>query len=71
MGHPYPDARTVPPSRIGIFAESSGAALALAALHRRHAAGTRPPPCALALVSPWLDMTCSGGSFTVNGSHEP
>ena len=71
VGHPYPDARTVPPSRIGIFAESSGAALALAALHRRHAAGTRPPPCALALVSPWLDMTCSGGSFTVNGSHEP
>ena len=71
VGHPSPDARTVPPSRIGILAESSGAALALAALHRRHAAGTRPPPCALALVSPWLDMTCSGGSFTVNGPHEP
>ena len=71
VGYPYPDARTVPPSRIGIFAESSGAALALAALHRRHAAGTRPPPCALALVSPWLDMTCSGGSFTVSRPHEP
>ncbi len=46
-----------PPSRLALVAESSGGALALALLHRRHAAGAAPP-CALALVSPWLDMTC-------------
>ena len=62
-----------PPVKIGVYAESSGGALALAMLQRRTAQGAAAStaPCCVALASPWLDMTCSGHSFLVNEPHDP
>ena len=54
-----------PPEQIAVFAESSGAALAMGALMRRRDA-RKPPPAALVMASPWLDMTCSGTSYAAN-----
>uniref|UniRef100_A0A7S2HMB8 Alpha/beta hydrolase fold-3 domain-containing protein n=1 Tax=Haptolina brevifila TaxID=156173 RepID=A0A7S2HMB8_9EUKA len=58
-----------PPSKIGIFAESSGGALAVCMLQSLIAAGEELPTC-LALSSPWLDMSCEGGSFVVNEAYD-
>ena len=57
------------PSRIGLFAESSGGALALGLALRLKARG-QELPSALALASPWLDLTCSGGSYIVNEDYD-
>lgn len=54
-----------PPEAIVMFAESSGAAIALGVLLRRRQAG-KPLPRGLVVVSPWLDMTCSSKSFVKN-----
>jgi len=58
-----------PPERIGLFAESSGGALAITMLLRRKAAH-ESLPAAVAMASPWLDLTCSGGSFIVNEEYD-
>ena len=61
-------------NRIAIFAESSGAAVAIEMLVERPAASALlhdHPPRALALASPWLDLTCSNGSYLVNDGHDP
>jgi len=57
--------------RIALWAESSGGGLALSLTLRLLAASGVEPPCALVLASPWLDLTCSGGSYIVNESHDP
>ncbi len=51
------------PGRMVIFAEGSGAAIALAALLLLRD-GNTPLPAGLALLCPWADLTFSGGSFT-------
>ena len=64
------------PSKMAIFAESSGGALALSMLSRQAAAslGSRAKltePSAIVLASPWLDMTCSGNSCVARPPPEP
>ena len=58
-------AMTGAPESIVMFAESSGAALALGTLTRLRDAGQALPQ-GLVMASPWLDMTCSGNSFVAN-----
>jgi len=60
-----PQRKTAPPTRIGLYAESSGGALAVALVQSLRAAG-EPVPCCLGLNSPWLDLSCEGGSHIVN-----
>jgi cation diffusion facilitator CzcD-associated flavoprotein CzcO/acetyl esterase/lipase len=50
---------------VAIAGDSAGAGLALAATLRLRAAGD-PLPAALALISPWTDLTLSGASITAN-----
>lgn len=57
------------PSDHFFFAESSGCALAVGLVMRRKAAFDQLP-CALAFASPWLDLTCSGGSYIVNDDYD-
>ena len=62
--------RVGPPQRLAMFAESSGAAIALSVLQRPSVKRESPPLCALALSSPWLDLTCDGGSYIVNEAYD-
>jgi len=63
------DGASPPPSKIGLFAESSGGALAVCMVQSLIATGEPPPSC-LVLSSPWLDMSCEGGSFLVNEAYD-
>jgi len=63
------DTGGAPPQRIALFAESSGGALALSMMLRKKAAH-EPLPCVLTMSSPWLDLTCSGGSFIVHEEYD-
>ena len=58
------------PRDIVFGGDSAGANLALATLHRVKAAGDPMPACAI-LLSPVVDFTLSGRSFTVNEHRDP
>jgi monoterpene epsilon-lactone hydrolase len=60
----------VAPSRIAIGGESAGGGLAVAALLAIRDAGLRLPACAVAL-SPWVDLTCAGGSHASRADRDP
>jgi len=67
-----PHRASAPPTKIALFAESSGGALALSLLQSLRAEGTvELMPCCVALSSPWLDLTCDGGSYLVNEAYDP
>ncbi|KAL1518625.1 hypothetical protein AB1Y20_002913 [Prymnesium parvum] len=53
------------PTAIGIFAESSGSTLTMGMLMRRKEKG-QALPHAVAMSSPWLDMTCNTHSYVAN-----
>lgn len=55
----------VQPKEIVLMGDSAGGGLALALLLRLKAEGG-PMPAAAALLSPWVDLTCRGESFTTN-----
>jgi len=59
----------LPPTKIGLFAESSGGALA-ASLVQSQIAESEPLPACVVLASPWLDLSCEGGSFLVNEAYD-
>lgn len=67
-----PSRASAPPTRIALYAESSGGALALALLQALTAEGDDASgvPCCVALSSPWLDLTCDGGSYVVNEAYD-
>lgn len=52
-------------TRVGLLADSAGAALAVAALLRRRSRGA-PMPAALVALCPWADLTFSGASIIDN-----
>jgi len=55
--------------RIAIAGDSAGGGLALACLHRAVTDGL-PQPAALALFSPWTDLTLSGDSLSRNARRD-
>ena len=66
-----PHRASAPPTRMALFAESSGGALAVAMLQSLRTEGEDlSMPCCVALSSPWLDLTCDGGSYIVNEAYD-
>jgi acetyl esterase/lipase len=62
--------RGADPARVALAGDSAGSGLALAEAIRAREAG-EPLPGALALISPWLDLTLSGESMRSNARSEP
>jgi acetyl esterase/lipase len=80
--HPYPAAvddavaayvwllrRGIAPGRIAIAGDSAGGGLTVAALLAIRDRG-RPLPAAGVCISPWVDLTCSGASYTTRAEAE-
>jgi epsilon-lactone hydrolase len=81
--HPFPaaleDATTawrflrsqgIPAGRIAVGGDSAGAGLTLALLQALRGAGEDLPACAW-LVSPWTDLTMSGGTLAIKDAEDP
>jgi len=81
--HPYPAAvddavaayvwllrRGIAPWRIAIAGDSAGGGLTVAALLAIRDLG-RPLPAAGVCISPWVDLTCSGASYTTRAEADP
>jgi monoterpene epsilon-lactone hydrolase len=64
-----PQRATPPPTKLAVFAESSGGNLAVCLVQSLLAEG-RPLPACLALSSPWLDLSCSQSSFLLNEAYD-
>jgi monoterpene epsilon-lactone hydrolase len=62
-------AEGVTPSRIVIAGDSAGGGLALAVLQRARAAAL-PMPAATVLLSPWVDLSCTGASVQSNAAYD-
>lgn len=56
-------------SPVALAGDSAGGGLALAALLKIRESGL-PAPAAIVLLSPWTDLTCSGGTIRSNASSE-
>ena len=63
-------AQGVPARHIAIGGDSAGGGLTVALIGRLLAAGEEPPGCAW-LVSPWTDLTMSGGTMTTKADTDP
>lgn len=59
------DDRGIAPTRIAIAGDSAGAGVTMALLQRITELGLPQPACA-AVISPWVDLTCSGPSHAEN-----
>ncbi|MFV8749507.1 alpha/beta hydrolase [Nannocystaceae bacterium ST9] len=59
----------IPADRIVLAGDSAGGNLVLAALLALRDAGD-PPPAAGVAISPWVDLACSGESFTTNSAYD-
>ena len=81
--HPFPAAvddavaayrwlmdRTIAPARIVIAGDSAGGGLTVAMLLALRDAGV-PLPAAGVCISPWVDLTCSGGSYRTRAEADP
>ena len=60
----------VAPERIVVAGDSAGGGLALGLLIAARDAGL-PQPAGAALMSPWLDLTCSGETIMANAAVDP
>jgi monoterpene epsilon-lactone hydrolase len=60
----------VDPSTVAFAGESAGGGLVAATLRRLSEQGLPMPSCAV-LLSPWVDLTCSGESFTSKAEVDP
>jgi monoterpene epsilon-lactone hydrolase len=81
--HPFPAAvddavaayrwlldRRIAPARIVIAGDSAGGGLTVATLLALRDAGM-PLPAAGVCISPWIDLTCGGGSYTTRAEADP
>ncbi len=57
--------------RFALAGDSAGGGLALALALRIKADGVLPPPAALALLSPWTDLTLGNASHATNAAVDP
>ena len=62
--------RSIAPGRIVIAGDSAGGGLTVATLLALRDAGV-PLPAAGVCISPWVDLTCSGGSYTTRADADP
>lgn len=60
----------IAPERIAVAGDSAGGGLLLSVLLSLRDAGD-PLPAAAVALSPWVDMTCSGESFTTKAAQDP
>jgi len=60
----------IAPESIAISGDSAGAGLSVATAVALRDAGL-PLPAALVLISPWVDLTCTGDSHAIVGSRDP
>jgi epsilon-lactone hydrolase len=58
------------PGRMAVVADSAGAALAVGTIRSLGEMGV-PPPAAVVLISPWLDLSLSGPSVAAVGGRDP
>jgi acetyl esterase/lipase len=58
------------PSHIALVGDSAGACLALNALTSSHSAGL-PTPAAVACISPWVDLECTGATMHTKAAVDP
>ena len=58
------------PGAIALAGDSAGGGLAVAVLVAARDAGL-PMPAAAALISPWADLECAGGTMTSNAADDP
>lgn len=67
-----PHRTSAPPTKIALYAESSGGALAVSLLQalKAEGKGEQMMPACVGLSSPWLDLTCEGGSYVVNEAYD-
>ena len=63
-------AEAIPPARIVIAGDSAGGGLTVATLLALRDAGV-PLPAAGVCISPWVDLTCGGGSYTTRAAVDP
>lgn len=81
--HPFPAAvddavaayrwllsRAIAPGRIVIAGDSAGGGLTVATLLALRDAGV-PRPAAGVCISPWVDLTCGGGSYATRAAADP
>ena len=59
----------IAPAHLGLLGDSAGGGLAVAAMLAARDRGV-PLPAAAALISPWLDLTASGGSREANAASD-
>ena len=57
-------------AQLGVIGDSAGGALTLAAAIEARDTGVRTPD-AIALYSPWLDLTCTANSYTSRAASDP
>ena len=62
--------RAIAPARIVIAGDSAGGGLTVATLLALRDAGV-PLPAAGVCISPWVDLTCGGGSYTTRAAVDP
>jgi len=58
------------PSEVVFAGDGSGAALAISLVHYLETKGV-PRPAGVVAISPWVDLTCSGPSFSARKSGDP
>jgi acetyl esterase/lipase len=62
--------KAIAPARIVIAGDSAGGGLTVATLLALRDAGV-PLPAAGVCISPWVDLTCGGGSYTTRAAVDP
>ncbi len=69
-GYAWLQDQGVEPARLVVAGDSAGGGLALS-LMQRLKQDQKPQPAACVLLSPWVDLTCSGSTLDLNSATDP